>query len=246
MLADKDPSMCYAIRYHSCKTVELECHGSVNVSSEETNMSHAEHIIPSSIVAVYPDHDAAEHAVRQLHEAGIAMSDLSIVGRDFQTTEEPVGFVSAKDYATAGAATGAWFGGLFGLCVGAAFLILPGIGPIVVAGPLTAALVAGIEGHWRERHWAVWGVRSLAGAFPEKRRSSTRRTSRGVSSLSSSGASPRSSPAPEPARRTDARARRSLQRLGVLIRNRHGHDNPQSFTPPFFSCAGLRCKNCDI
>ena len=109
-------------------------------------MSHVENPIPLSIVAVYPDHDTAEHAVRELHEAGIAMSDLSIVGRDFQTTEEPVGFVDAKDYATAGAATGAWFGGLFGLCVGAAFLVLPGIGPIVVAGPLTAALVGGIEG----------------------------------------------------------------------------------------------------
>ena len=88
------------------------------------------------------------------------MSDLSIVGRDFQTTEEPVGFVSAGDYATAGAATGAWFGGLFGLCVGAAFLVLPGIGPIVVAGPLTAALVAGIEGAL-----AGTALGSLAGAL---------------------------------------------------------------------------------
>jgi uncharacterized membrane protein len=109
-------------------------------------MSHVEEPIPSSIVAVYPDHETAEHAVRQLHEAGVAMSDLSIVGRDFQTTEEPVGFVSTSDYATAAAATGAWFGGLFGLCIGAAFLILPGLGPVVVAGPLTAAVLAGIEG----------------------------------------------------------------------------------------------------
>jgi hypothetical protein len=74
------------------------------------------------------------------------MGDLSIIGRGSQTTEEPVGFVSAGDYATAGAATGAWFGGLMGLCVGAAFLVLPGIGPILVAGPLAAALLGGIEG----------------------------------------------------------------------------------------------------
>jgi outer membrane lipoprotein SlyB len=109
-------------------------------------MSHVDTAIPTSIVAVYADHDSAAQAVRCLHEAGIAMSDLSIVGRDFQTTEEPVGFVSAGEYATAGAATGAWFGGLLGLCVGAAFLVLPGLGPIVVAGPLTAALLGGIEG----------------------------------------------------------------------------------------------------
>ena len=162
-------------------------------------MSHVENPIPLSIVAVYPDHDTAEHAVRELHEAGIAMSDLSIVGRDFQTTEEPVGFVDAKDYATAGAATGAWFGGLFGLCVGAAFLVLPGIGPIVVAGPLTAALWVESKGRWREPPLAAWGRASSVGAFPGKRRSSTRRTSREANTLSSSGASPPSSPAPEPA-----------------------------------------------
>ena len=109
-------------------------------------MSHAENPLDSNIVAVYPDHAAAEQAVRQLHEAGFALGDLSIVGRDFQTSEEPVGFVSTSDYAKAGAKTGASFGGLFGLVVGAAFLVLPGVGPVVVAGPLAAAVVAALEG----------------------------------------------------------------------------------------------------
>jgi hypothetical protein len=109
-------------------------------------MGQREKAIPSNIVAVVADHDAAERMVRQIHQAGIPMSDLSIIGRGSQTTEEPIGFVSAGDYATAGAATGAWFGGLLGLCVGAAFLVLPGIGPILVAGPLAAALLGGIEG----------------------------------------------------------------------------------------------------
>ena len=99
-----------------------------------------------SIVAVYPDHASAESAVRLLHQEGFAMSDLSIVGRDFQMTEEPIGFVSAGDYAAAGAGTGAWVGGLFGLLIGAAFLILPGLGPVIVAGPLSAALLGGLEG----------------------------------------------------------------------------------------------------
>jgi uncharacterized membrane protein len=102
--------------------------------------------VGARIVAVYPDHASAEAAVRLLHENGFEMKDLSIVGRDFQVTEEPVGFVSAGDYAAAGAGTGAWVGGLFGLLVGAAFVILPGVGPVVVAGPLSAALLGGIEG----------------------------------------------------------------------------------------------------
>jgi uncharacterized membrane protein len=109
-------------------------------------MSQTEEPIASSMIAVYPDHAAAERAVRQLHEAGFAIDDLSIVGRDFQETEKPYGFVSRRDYAKAGAVSGAWFGGLFGILIGAGFLILPGLGLVVVAGPIAAAVLAAIEG----------------------------------------------------------------------------------------------------
>jgi hypothetical protein len=123
-------------------------------------MSHAGTGVGFNIVAVYPDHPAAECAVRRLHEEGFALEDLSIVGRDFQTSEEPIGFVSLGDYARAGAKTGACFGGLFGLVVGAAFLVLPGLGPVVVAGPLAAAVVAAAEGAL-----AGTALGSLAGAL---------------------------------------------------------------------------------
>ncbi len=109
-------------------------------------MSTAETPVGARIVAVYPDHASAEAAVRLLHENGFEMRDLSIVGRDFQMTEEPIGFVNAGDYAATGAGTGAWVGGLFGLLIGAAFVILPGVGAVVVAGPLSAALLGGLEG----------------------------------------------------------------------------------------------------
>jgi hypothetical protein len=123
-------------------------------------MNNAQAAVSSSIVAVYGDHAAAEEAVRQLHEAGFAMADLSIVGRNIQVSEEPIGLVSTGDYAKAAAKTGAAFGGLLGLCVGAALLVVPGVGPIVIAGPLAAALMAGLEG-------AVAGTAlgSLAGAL---------------------------------------------------------------------------------
>ena len=109
-------------------------------------MSQAQTPIASSVVAVYPDHPAAERAVRQLYEAGFAIGDISIVGRDFQETDRPYGFVSRSDYAEAGRETGAWFGGLFGFFIGAGFLIFPGLGFVVVAGPIAAAFLAGIEG----------------------------------------------------------------------------------------------------
>jgi len=100
----------------------------------------------STILATYPDHAAAESAVRMLQKAGLPMKHLSIVGNDFQTIEKPVGFVTAGTVAKDGAKIGAWTGGIFGLLLGAAFLILPGVGPVVIAGPLSAALLGGAEG----------------------------------------------------------------------------------------------------
>ena len=59
-----------------------------------------------------------------------------------------------------GARIGTWTGGFFGILAGAAFLIVPRIGPLVIAGPLAATLLGGIEG-------AIAGsaVGALAGAL---------------------------------------------------------------------------------
>ncbi|HJZ91235.1 MAG TPA: general stress protein [Gemmataceae bacterium] len=100
----------------------------------------------TTVIAVYPDHASAEEAVRRLQKEGIPMQNLSIIGKDFQAVERPLGFVTTGTVAKDGAKVGAWTGGLFGLLIGAAFLILPGVGPVVIAGPLAAALLGGFEG----------------------------------------------------------------------------------------------------
>jgi len=100
----------------------------------------------ASVIAVYPDHPSAEEAVRRLQQEGIPMQNLSIIGKDFQAVERPLGFVTTGTVAKEGAKVGAWTGGLFGVLIGAAFLILPGVGPVVIAGPLAAALLGGFEG----------------------------------------------------------------------------------------------------
>ena len=40
---------------------------------------------------------------------------------------------------------GALWGGLWGLLFGAAFFWVPGLGPLLIAGPLVASIVAGLE-----------------------------------------------------------------------------------------------------
>jgi hypothetical protein len=100
----------------------------------------------ATVIGVYPDHASAEEAVRKLQEAGIPMQNISIIGKDFQAVEKPLGFVTPGDVAKGGAKVGAWSGGIFGMLAGAAFLIVPGVGPVIIAGPLAAALLGGIEG----------------------------------------------------------------------------------------------------
>ena len=41
---------------------------------------------------------------------------------------------------------GAFWGGLLGLLLGAAFLVIPGIGPVVAAGSVVAWIVGALEG----------------------------------------------------------------------------------------------------
>lgn len=99
-----------------------------------------------SIVAVYDSLAKAEDAVRRLDEGHFPINQVSIVAKNLESEREVHGYITAGDVAGAGAGTGAWVGGLFGLLVGAAFIWVPGFGPLLVAGPLAAALLGGPEG----------------------------------------------------------------------------------------------------
>jgi hypothetical protein len=104
-------------------------------------MSHT-----NSVVAIFESHDQAEKAILELQKSGFDMKKLSIIGKDFQTVEKPLGFITTGTVANEGARCGAWTGGIFGLLIGAAFLIVPGVGPLIIMGPFAATLLAGIEG----------------------------------------------------------------------------------------------------
>jgi hypothetical protein len=99
-----------------------------------------------SVIGVYDSMPKAEDAVRALGTGGYPIQQISVVAQDLQSEKQVHGFVTAGDLAKGGAATGAWVGGLFGLLIGAAFIWVPGFGPLLVAGPLAAMLLGGIEG----------------------------------------------------------------------------------------------------
>jgi uncharacterized membrane protein len=103
-----------------------------------------------SIVASFPSHTEAEDVVLELQKEGFDMQKLSIIGKDYRTNEHVRGFLTWKDTAQAGAAGGAYWGsfvgGLFGILAGAGVLFIPGMTPIVIAGPITGLLAGWLEG----------------------------------------------------------------------------------------------------
>jgi uncharacterized membrane protein len=100
----------------------------------------------NSIVAIYPSHTVAEAAIKELQQSGFDMKKLSIVGRDYHTDEHVVGYYNTGDRMKAWGKTGAFWGGLWGFLFGSAFFWIPGVGPLLVAGPLVSWIIGALEG----------------------------------------------------------------------------------------------------
>lgn len=100
----------------------------------------------NSVVAIYGTHAGAEEAVKELQHSGFDMKKLSIVGKDCHTEEHVVGYYNAGDRMKYWGKLGAFWGGLWGLLFGAAFFWVPGVGPLVVGGPLASWIVGALEG----------------------------------------------------------------------------------------------------
>jgi hypothetical protein len=102
--------------------------------------------VENSVVAIYHTHTDADRAVQELQRGGVDMHKLSIVGKGYHTDEQVVGYYNTGDRMKYWGKVGAFWGGFWGLLFGSALFMIPGLGPILVAGPLVAWIVAGLEG----------------------------------------------------------------------------------------------------
>jgi len=100
----------------------------------------------NAVVAIYDTHEQAEKAVKELQEAGVDMKSLSIAAKGTHTDEHVVGYYSAGDRMKYWGKVGAFWGGFWGMLFGAAAFAIPGIGPVLVAGPLVAWIIGALEG----------------------------------------------------------------------------------------------------
>jgi len=99
---------------------------------------------------LYPDRESFERGIESLRAASFRNSDISAIfpERD-RTTKDLAHEINTKapEGAAAGAAGGAAVGGVLGWLIGVGMLAIPGVGPLMAAGPIVAALAgAGAAG----------------------------------------------------------------------------------------------------
>jgi len=94
-----------------------------------------------TVIGNYATIEIAAAAVNDLVNAGFHRNSISVIAND--PDEKYASYVdqdTSSDGAAAGAGIGAAIGGLGGLLLGLGALAIPGIGPIIAAGPIVAAL----------------------------------------------------------------------------------------------------------
>jgi hypothetical protein len=103
-----------------------------------------ETIMTKTVVGLFDTFTEAQNVVQQLVNAGFERSEISVLANDARgeySASRAVGETSSTaEGAGAGAVGGGVLGGVLGLLVGVGALAIPGIGPVLAAGPLAAAL----------------------------------------------------------------------------------------------------------
>ncbi|HBQ96782.1 MAG: DUF1269 domain-containing protein [Firmicutes bacterium] len=98
-----------------------------------------------TVVGVFKNHHDAEKTVQILKKRGVPEKDISMVARHDGTTQGGHPGTGMHDLSS-GIGWGSTVGGVSGLLAGVGALAIPGIGPIIAAGPLAATLTGAVAG----------------------------------------------------------------------------------------------------
>lgn len=104
-------------------------------------------------VGTFSSRDQAVQVLEHLRDSGFDMGRVSVISRHDLSPEDLAGAQikdehgsRATEGTTAGASAGGVAGGLAGLLIGLGALTIPGIGPVVTAGTVGAAIAAALGG----------------------------------------------------------------------------------------------------
>jgi hypothetical protein len=100
-----------------------------------------------TVVGLFDRFEDAQQVVRELNQAGFRGDEINLIARDANgeytqsiDTDRVGRGEDVSDGAGAGAGIGAVLGGIAGFLVGLGALAIPGIGPVIAAGPIVGAL----------------------------------------------------------------------------------------------------------
>ena len=96
----------------------------------------------TAVFGIYPDRVAVEEAVEHLRNGGFRSTDISVLFPDNSGTKDFAHEKNTKapEGVAAGTVAGGVAGGVLGWLTGIGALTIPGLGPLLAAGPIVAAL----------------------------------------------------------------------------------------------------------
>jgi hypothetical protein len=96
----------------------------------------------TAVFGIYPDRTAVEESVEHLRHAGFRNTDISVLFPENSGTKDFAHEKNTKapEGATSGVLAGGIAGGVLGWLTGIGALAIPGLGPLIAAGPIVAAL----------------------------------------------------------------------------------------------------------
>ena len=105
-------------------------------------------MVRRQVVGTYDTDTEAIAAIENLKRQGFTADEISVISRSSDQVEHVVEETDthAGEGAATGAATGGLIGGLGGILTGLGALAIPGVGPIIAAGPIVAGITGAAAG----------------------------------------------------------------------------------------------------
>lgn len=119
-----------------------------------------------ALAAVYRTHSDLDDALKRLKNWGFNLRRVSIVGRGYVNQEQLVGCYLGGGRMKHWGELGAFWDEYWRLLCGGAFFAVPGMGPMLVAGPLVSSIVAALKGEELATGLSAIGAGCMALGIP--------------------------------------------------------------------------------
>jgi hypothetical protein len=97
------------------------------------------------LVAVHRGHLEVEKALAELMRSHLSLRPVSVVGADYHTQENVFGYYSTSRRFEAWGSFGAFWSGVWAALTGEGVFFIPGIGSLLMGGPVVGWLVEALE-----------------------------------------------------------------------------------------------------